>query len=204
MRRGRGRFAAAVEGVEGALQEAVSNDGVPASRDDGEAHVGSAEVTFGDSGETVQRVFGLPEAEFQFRGELCDEEAAFPVSRLDRREDGSYFFGAMFSEKPLFDEGVDVVELCDFDEDGGYGRGTARDELEVAEGSEEGNTTALGILPALTLLKSESGKETSKTIKLSARCTGRGHGADERDSLNHRFDCIVWEYRQDCCNCRLD
>jgi hypothetical protein len=41
-------------------------------------------------------------------------------------------------------------------------------------------------------------------VKLSSRHAGRGHGADERDSLNHRFDCIVWSTRRDCCSCLLD
>ena len=56
------RGAAAVEGVEGALQEAVGNDGVPAGGDDGEAHVGGAEVAFDRVGLVVERVFRLPEA----------------------------------------------------------------------------------------------------------------------------------------------
>ena len=103
-----------------------------------------------------------------------------------------------FSVLPRTDpktEGVDVVELCDFDEDGGYGGWAASDELQVADGSEEGCTTTLGILPALSLLKPESGKEAGEAIKFSAGHAGRGDGTDKRDSLNHRFDCIVWKYR---------
>jgi hypothetical protein len=53
---------AAVEGVERTLEEAVGDDGVPACGDDGEAHVGGAEIAFDGSGLVVERVFGLPEA----------------------------------------------------------------------------------------------------------------------------------------------
>ncbi len=56
---------AAVEGVEGALQEAVGDDGVPASGDDGEGHAGGGEVAFDGGGAVVEGVFGLPEADFK-------------------------------------------------------------------------------------------------------------------------------------------
>ena len=118
------------------------------------------------------------------------------MGQLGRGEENGDLFGAVAGEEPLFDEGVYVVELRDFDEDRGHGRGTAGDEFQVAEGSEKGGATAtLGILPALSLLKSESGKEAGETVELSAGRARRGDGADNRDSLNHRFDCIVWEYR---------
>ena len=119
-------------------------------------------------------------------------------------EEGGDLFGAVVGEEPLFDEGVDVVELRDFDEEGGHGGGAAGDEFEVADGSEEGGATALGILPALALLEAEGGKEAGEAVKFSAWRAGRGDGADDRDSLNHRFDCIVWEYGGDCCCCLLD
>ncbi len=51
-----------MQGVEGALQEAVGDDGVPAGGDDGEAHVGGAEIAFDGGGLVVERVLGLPEA----------------------------------------------------------------------------------------------------------------------------------------------
>ena len=53
---------AAMEGVERALKEAVGDDGIPASGDDGKAHVCGAEVAFDGAGLVVERVFGLPEA----------------------------------------------------------------------------------------------------------------------------------------------
>ena len=65
----------------------------------------------------------------------------------------------MVGEEPVFDEGVDVVELGDFNEEGWDGRWPASDEFEIADGSEEGGAAALSILPALSLLKAEGGKE---------------------------------------------
>jgi hypothetical protein len=99
---------------------------------------------------------------------------------------------------------MDVVELRDFNEKGGHGRGAARNEFQVADGGQEGGAPALGILPAFPMLKPEGGKEASETVKLSAWTAGRGDGTDKRDSLNHRFDCIVWEYRTSLLYCMLD
>ena len=122
------------------------------------------------------------------------EHAAVPMGHLGRREEGGDIFGAMVGEEPLFDESVYVVELRDFDEEGWHGGGAAGDEFQISEGGEKGGATALSILPALSLLKSESGKEADETVEFSARRARSGDGADNRDSLNHRFDCIVWEY----------
>ena len=77
-------------------------------------------------------------------------------------------FGAVVCEEPLFDEGVDVVELGDFDEDGRYGGWTAGDELQVADGSEEGSAAALSVLPAFALLEAEAGKEAGEAVEFSA------------------------------------
>jgi hypothetical protein len=129
------------------------------------------------------------------------EEAAVPVGQLDGRKEGGDFFGAVVGEEPFFYEGVYVVELRHFDEKGRHGGGAAGNELQVTDGCEKGGATSLGILPAFSLLKSESGKEADETVELSAWRARRGDGADKRDSLNHRFDCIVWEYRRDCCGC---
>jgi enoyl-CoA hydratase len=101
----------------------------------------------------------------------------------------------MVDEEPFFDEGTYVVELRDFDEEGRHGWGSAGYKFQITDGSKKGSATTLGILPALSLLKPESGKEAGDAIKLSAMRAGRGDCADKRDSLNHRFDCIVWEYR---------
>jgi len=117
------------------------------------------------------------------------------VGELGGREEGGDFFGAVVEQEPLFDERVYVVELRDFDEERRDGGGPAGDEFQVAERSEKGGATALGILPALSLFKPESGKEAGETVEFSAGRAGRGDSADKRDSLNHRFDCIVWEYR---------
>jgi len=125
---------------------------------------------------------------------LDGEEAAVPVGQLGRREEGGELFGAVFDEEPFFYKGPYVVELRHFDEEGWHSGGAAGDELQVTEGSQKGGATSFGILPALSLLKSESGKEAGETVKFSARRARRGDGADKRDSLNHRFDCIVWEY----------
>ena len=75
-----------MQGVDGALQEAVGDDGVPAGGDDGEAHVGGAEIAFDGGGLVVEGVLGLPEAEFQFRSKLDGEEAAVPGGQLNRRQ----------------------------------------------------------------------------------------------------------------------
>jgi len=79
---------AAVEGVERTLEEAVGDDGVPAGGDDGEAHVGGAEVAFDGAGLVVEWVFGLPEADLQLGRELRGEEAAVPVGGFDGGEGG--------------------------------------------------------------------------------------------------------------------
>ena len=87
-----------------------------------------------------------------------------------------------------------MIELRDFDENRGHGGGAASDEFQVADRGEECGATALGVLPAFALLETKGGKEAGEAVKFSARCAGRGDGTDNRDSLNHRFDCIVWEY----------
>jgi hypothetical protein len=106
----------------------------------------------------------------------------------------------MIGEEPFFDEGVDVVKLCDFNEDGRNGRGTTGNEFQIADGGEEGGATGLSVLPAFALLETKGGKEAGEAVKfrpgLSAGHAGRGDSTDNRDSLNHRFDCIVWEYRR--------
>jgi enoyl-CoA hydratase len=117
------------------------------------------------------------------------------VGELGSAQEGGDFLGAVVDQEPLFDEGVYVVELCDFDEEGWHGGGAAGDEFQVTDGSEKGGATSLGILPPPSLLKSESGKEAGETVEFSAWRARRGDGAHKRDSLNHRFDCIVWEYR---------
>jgi hypothetical protein len=68
--------------------------------------------------------------------------------------------------------------LRDFNQNGGHGRGAARDELQVADGSQEGGATALGILPAFPMLKPEGGKEAGEAVKFSAWTAGRGDGTD--------------------------
>jgi hypothetical protein len=125
---------------------------------------------------------------------LDGEHAAVPVGEFSRREEGGDLFGAVDGEQPFFDEGVYVVELRDFHEKGRYGRGPAGDEFQITERREKGGAATLGVLPALSLLESEGGKEADETVEFSARRARRGDSADNRDSLNHRFDCIVWEY----------
>jgi len=74
----------------------------------------------------------------------------------------------MVGEEPVFDEGVDVVELGDFDEEGWDGGWTAGDEFEVADRSEEGGAAAAVVLPALAMLEAEGGKEAAELVKISA------------------------------------
>ena len=75
--------------------------------------------------------------------------------------------------------------------------GASGDELDVADGGEEGSTTAFGVLPTFALLEAKRGEEAGETIKFSGGFSaGRdcsSDSADECNSLNHRFDCIVWE-----------
>ena len=75
----------------------------------------------------------------------------------------------------FLDEGVDVVELRDFDEEGGDGGRAAGDELQVADGSEEGGAAALGILPAFALLKAKGGKEAVSLSKSALVAMRRLH-----------------------------
>jgi hypothetical protein len=126
---------------------------------------------------------------------LDGEHAAVPVGQLGGRQEGGDLFGAVVGEQPSFDEGVYVIKLRDFDQEGRHGGGAAGDEFEISEGGEKGGAATLGIVPTLSLLKPESGEQAEETVEFSAWRAGRGHGADNRDSLNHRFDCIVWEYR---------
>jgi hypothetical protein len=100
--------------------------------------------------------------------ELDGEETAVPVGQLGWREKSGDLLGAMACEEPLFDEGVDVVKLGHFDEDGRYGRRAASDELQVADGSEEGGSAALSVLPAFALLEAKAGKEAGEEVELSA------------------------------------
>jgi hypothetical protein len=71
-------------------------------------------------------------------------------------------------EEKVFDEGVDVVELGYLDDDGWYGGRAASDELDVACGCGEDGATALGVLPTLSLLKPEGGKEAAELVKVGA------------------------------------
>jgi hypothetical protein len=89
------------------------------------------------------------------------------------------------------DGGVDGFEAGDFDKDGGNGGRAAGDELDVGKGSEEGAPAALTlrVAPAATGLEAEGEEEAGELVE----GVGRGDGGDQRDSLNHRFDCIVWE-----------
>jgi hypothetical protein len=48
----------------------------------------------------------------------------------------------------------------------------------------------VSIFPTFAGLESEGVEEAVELVKR----VGRRDGADKRDSLNHRFDCIVWEY----------
>ena len=85
---------------------------------------------------------------------------------------------------------MDGVEVGDFDEDGGHGGWAAGDEFEIADGGEEGGAPALtlGVAPAFAGLEAEGGEQAVELVV----CVGRSDGADQRDSLNHEFDCIVW------------
>ncbi len=120
----------------------------------------------------------------------------FQWVELGGRQECGNLFGAVVGEEPLFDEGVYVVELRDFDEEGWHGWGAAGDEFEIADGGEQGGATAgtLSVLPTFPLLETKGGKEAGEAVKFSAWRARRGDRADKRDSLNHRFDCIVWEY----------
>ena len=74
----------------------------------------------------------------------------------------------MVGYEPFFYYGVDVVELGNFDEDRRYGGWAAGDEFEVADGGEEGGATALGVLPAFSLLEAKCAEEVGEPVKFSA------------------------------------
>ena len=126
------------------------------------------------------------------------------MGQLRRGEEVGDLFGAAVGEEPFFDERVYVVELRDFDEEGRHGGGAASDEFQITERREKGGATRLGILPALALLKSESGKEAGETVKFSAWRARRGDGADKRDSLNHSSIVSSGSTERDCCCCLSD
>ena len=123
--------------------------------------------------------------------QLHSEEAGVPVGRLDGGEESCDVFGAVGGEHPLVDGGVDGVEAGDLDEEGRHGRRAAGDELDVGQGSQKSGaaTLPLRFTPALAGLEAEGEEEAGELVE----CVGGGDGSDQRDSLNHRFDCIVWE-----------
>ncbi len=51
---------------------------------------------------------------------------------------------------------------------GGTAGGRASDKLQIADWGEEGCATALGILPAFSLLEAEAGKEAGEAVEFSA------------------------------------
>ena len=187
--------AAAVKGVQRSLQEAIGDDGVPAGGDDGEAHAGGAEVPFDGYRLVMEGVLRLPEAEGQVFVEFDGEEAGVPMGELGCGQERRNLFGAMAGEHPLVDGRVNVVELGGFDEDGGHGGCAAGDELQVADGGEEGCTTACGVVPAFADLEAEGLEETAELVQFATGRGACGDCVDEGNSLDHRFDCIVCNRR---------
>ena len=161
--------AAAEQAVEGALEQAIGDDGVPAGGDDGEGHAGGAEVAFDGGGAVVEGVLGLPEAQGQVvgaaGGELDGEEAAVPVGEFRGGEERCDLFGAVAGEQPFVDGGVDLVEAGDFDQDWRDGWGAAGDEFQVADGREEGCAAADCVLPAFAGLEAEAVEEAAELVE---------------------------------------
>lgn len=106
-------------------------------------------------------------------------------------EERGDLFSAVTGQHPLVDGDVDVVELSGLDEDGRHGGGTASDEFEVAERGKEGCAATGFILPALSDLEAEGLEEAAQLVQPATRCDAGGDCMDERDSLDHGFDCIV-------------
>ena len=74
--------AASQQRIEGPLEQAIGDDSVPASNDDGELHAGRREVAFKSDWPAFHRIGPGPEAERQSRLGLNGEDARLPVSCL--------------------------------------------------------------------------------------------------------------------------
>jgi hypothetical protein len=90
--------------------------------------------------------------------------------------------------------GMDLVEAEDFDQDGRNSWRPAGDELQFAHGCEEGSAAADGVLPAFAGLKAEAAEEATELVV----GIGRWDCLDERNSLDHEYDCIVWSCGGSC------
>ena len=93
---------------------------------------------------------------------------------LDGGELGGDLLGAVVGEHPPFHGGADVIELVDLDEDGRHGRCAAGNELEVADGREEGGAAASAVLPAFARLEADRAlKRLESWSNASAKGTER-------------------------------
>ena len=179
---------AAEKTVEGALKEAVGDDGVPAGSHDSEGHAEGAEIALDSVGVVVKGILGLPETQGQLVRKAHGEEAAVPVSEFRGGEEFCYLFGAVVGEQPFVNGSVDLVETADFDKDGWDCRRAAGDEFEVTDGREEGCAAAGRVLPAFAGFEAEAVEEAAELVEGVLGCDG----LDERNSLDHEYDCIVW------------
>src|ERR1035437_8247713 len=173
--------AAAVEGVERTLQQAVGDNGIPASDHNRELHTGGGQVAFDGDGLAMQRILRLPEAENERWIECDREEARIPVRGRNVGEQLGNLFGAVVGDHPLLDNRMNLVELGNLDEDRRCGWHATGNQLEVADGREEGRATSAAILPALAGLEATRPKEAGELVERSRR-SDRRH---QRDSLDH-------------------
>src|ERR1019366_824999 len=173
--------AAAVEGVERTLQQAVGDNGIPASDHNRELHTGGGQVAFDGDGLAMQRILRLPEAENERWIECDREEARIPVRGRNVGEQLGNLFGAVVGDHPLLDNRMNLVELGNLDEDRRGGWHATGNQLEVADGREEGRATSAAILPALAGLEAKRPKEAGELVERSRR-SDRRH---QRDSLYH-------------------
>src|SRR6266851_4807912 len=179
------------------LQQPVRNHRIPPSRNDGKPHPDGAQIALNRRRLAVQRVLRLPESQLHLLRlagrERNSKQPRVPMRQLRRREPRCDIFTPVVAQQhPLLHRGVDGIKIGDLNQDRRHGRRPARDELQIAHRGEQSAAAALTILPALALLEAQ---REQKAVELVERIA-RGNPADQRNSLNHKFDCIVWSCDQ--------
>ena len=142
----------------------------------------------------MKRILRLPESNPQLRTNLHTEESAVPMRQLSGRQNICDLLAPIAGEQPLFHERTNVIQLRCLNQHRRHSRRPSSDKLKVPNRREKCSPAALRILPPLALFKAKSRKQAGDTVKLSLR----GDRAHKRNSLNHRFDCIVWSAKQAC------
>src|SRR5271154_5035284 len=151
--------AAAVEAVEGAFEQPVGDDRVPAGDHDGETHSRRREIAFDGDRLAAQRFPPLPEGKDLSGNRFDGERPGFPagVGDLRKRRAGCV------RRQPAFGDFIDSIEATHFNQNAGRYEvsGVLRkiDEFQIANRGKKWRSTAGIELPTVARFKTESGKE---------------------------------------------